>query len=281
MFGREKIQLKSTDQIIAMRAAGLVVARTHEYLRSVLAEGMTTGQVDDLAREFIAAQGARPSFSEVPGYRHTLCISVGSEVVHGIPGERVLRTGDIVSIDAGAIVDGWHGDAAVTSIIGGEAAVATETAGLVRDTRDSLTAGISAMRPGNRVGDIGAAVEHFLEHAGEKAGIEYGIVEEFEGHGIGREMHMSPGVPNYAVKPAGPKLAVGVTLAIEPMVTLGAAGTRTLDDEWTVVTSDGSLASHEEHTVAITPNGIWVLTALDGGEAILATVGAPFGPLGE
>lgn len=281
MFGREKIEVKTAREIVAMRAAGLVVARTHEHLARHIREGVTTSELDTIAREFIVAQGARPSFSEVPGYRHASCVSVGAEVVHGIPDEKVIGAGDVVSIDAGAIVSGWHGDAAVTSIVGGEASALPQVSALVRDTRDSLTAGIAAMRPGNRLGDIGAAIESFLDHAGERAGVRYGIVTEFEGHGIGRQMHMSPGVPNYAVRSRGPKLGVGMTLAIEPMVTLGTAKTRTLNDDWTVVTTDGSLASHEEHTVAITPDGIWVLTALDGGESLLRSVGAPFGPLGE
>lgn len=279
MFGRERLELKTTDEVVAMRRAGLVVARTLEHLRDVCREGMTTAQLDGIARERIEAQGARPSFPEVPGYRHTLCVSVGPAVVHGIPGEQVIAAGDIVSIDCGAILDGWHGDAAISILVGGPEAAGPEAAGLVSVTEGALSAGIAAMRTGNRVGDIGAAVEGHIEREGVRAGVTYGVVEQFEGHGIGREMHMEPGVPNVAVKRRGPKLGVGATLAIEPMVTLGSPETRELDDGWTAVTVDGSLAAHVEHTVAITPDGIWVLTALDGGERLLEEAGAPFGPL--
>lgn len=279
MFGRERLELKSTDEVVAMRRAGLVVARTLAHLREVCRAGMTTGDLDRIARDRIVGEGARPSFPEVPGYRHTLCVSVGPAVVHGIPGDRTIVEGDIVSIDCGAIVDGWHGDAAISILVGGVDAVDPRVAELAAVTEGSLTAGIGAMRPGNRVGDIGAAVEAHIEREGLRAGVEYGIVEQFEGHGIGREMHMDPGVPNVAVKKRGPKLAVGATLAIEPMVTLGSAMTYELEDGWTAVTVDGSPAAHVEHTVAITPDGIWVLTALDGGEALLGEIGAPYGPL--
>ncbi len=279
MFGRERLELKSTDEVVAMRRAGLVVARTLEYLREACREGVTTGDLDRMARQRIEAEGARPSFPEVPGYRHTLCVSVGPAVVHGIPGEQVLAAGDLVSIDCGAIVDGWHGDAAISVLVGGAEATGPEAAELVAVTERSLHAGIAAMRPGNRVGDIGAAVEERIDAEALRTGATYGIVDQYEGHGIGREMHMEPGVPNVAVKRRGPKLAVGATLAIEPMVTLGSAQTRELDDGWTVVTIDGSLAAHVEHTVAITPDGIWVLTAPDGGERLLTEMGAPYGPL--
>lgn len=279
MFGRERLELKTTDEVVAMRRAGLVVAHTLKYLREACREGMTTGELDRMARQRIEAEGARPSFPEVPGYRHTLCVSVGPAVVHGIPGEQVLAAGDLVSIDCGAIVDGWHGDAAISFLVGGAEAAEPGAAELISVTEQSLHAGIAAMRPGNRVGDIGAAVEGRIEEEALRTGATYGIVEQYEGHGIGREMHMEPGVPNVAVKRRGPKLAVGATLAIEPMVTLGTAQTRELDDGWTVVTLDGSPAAHVEHTVAITPDGIWVLTALDGGEGLLTEMGAPYGPL--
>lgn len=278
-FRRNRVERKSVEQLRAMRAAGLVVGRTLQHLRETVVPGMTTGQIDAIARETIEKQGARPSFPDVPGYRHTVCVSVGEEIVHGIPGDKVVREGDLVSIDCGAIVAGWHGDAAVSIFAGGEQAARPDEVQLVADTAGSLEAGIAAMRPGRRVGDIGAAVERYLIEAGGRAGVEYGIVDEYEGHGIGREMHMHPGVPNYATKKRGPKLTVGVTLAIEPMVTLGSAQTHTLEDEWTAVTVDGSTAAHVEHTAAITPDGVWVLTAVDGGESLLARAGAPFGPL--
>lgn len=279
MFGRERIEKKSPQQLLVMRQAGLVVARTLEMLENEVRPGVTTGHLDNLAREFILGQGARPSFPEVPGYHHTLCVSVGAEIVHGIPGERVLQEGDLVSIDCGAIVNGWHGDAAISIFAGGDSAADPAAVGLVHDTRSSLAAGVAKMRPRAHVGDVGGAIEAELGALGSRRGVEYGIVEEYEGHGIGREMHMSPGVPNYRPSRLGPKLDVGVTLAIEPMVTLGAPGNETLEDDWTVVTLDGSLAAHVEHTVAITSEGIWVLTALDGGEEMLGARGAPFGPL--
>ncbi|WP_341747046.1 type I methionyl aminopeptidase [Dermatophilus congolensis] len=280
MFGRERIEKKNPQQIIAMRKAGLVVGRTLEKLAEAVKPGVTTRELDDFAREYILSQNAVPSFPLVPGYRHTLCVSVGCEIVHGIPGDRVLQEGELVSIDCGAAVDGWHGDSAISIIVGGDDAAEPEVKNLLDDTSRSLWSGIAAMVPGNRVGDIGGAVEESLEKSAlhRKIG-EYGIVEDYEGHGIGREMHMSPGVPNFRPAKLGPKLTVGTTLAIEPMVTLGAPDNKVLDDDWTVVTIDGSIAAHVEHTVAITSEGIWVLTALDGGLEICAATGAQFGPL--
>lgn len=226
MFGRERLELE-IHRRGRRDASRRPRRRSHvEYLREACREGVTTGDLDRMARQRIEAEGARPSFPEVPGYRHTLCVSVGPAVVHGIPGEQVLAAGDLVSIDCGAIRDGWHGDAAISVLVGGAEATGPEAAELVVVTERSLHAGIAAMRPGNRVGDIGAAVEERIDAEALRTGATYDIVDQYEGHGIGREMHMEPGVPNVAVKRRGPKLAVGATLAIEPMVTLGSAQTR-------------------------------------------------------
>ncbi|WP_307781330.1 type I methionyl aminopeptidase [Agilicoccus flavus] len=274
IFGRPRLETKSDDELRAMRRAGLVVAQTLDLLAQSARPGLTTLDLDVLAREFITGHGARPSFPDVPGYRHTLCVSVDEQVVHGIPGERVLRAGDVVSIDCGASVDGWHGDAAITLVVDGQARTPQEAA-LVADTLASLWAGVSAFAVGGHVGDLGAAVEGHLEATGRG----YGVVDEYEGHGIGREMHMDPPVPNVRSSRRGPKVRSGATVAIEPMVTLGTPDTLVLDDDWTVVSADGTTAAHWEHTVAVTDAGLWVLTALDGGKAQLSAVGAPFAPL--
>jgi len=263
------IQIKSPDQIGAMRRAGVVVGETLELLRASARGGMTTGELDGIAEDHIRSQGATPSFLGYHGFPGTICTSVNDEVVHGIPGDRVLSDGDVVSIDCGAIVDGWHGDAAITVALG---AVPDEVVELMRVTEESLWRGIAAARLGGRVSDISHAVETHVRGAGD-----YGILEDYTGHGIGSEMHQPPNVPNYGRAGRGPKLVRGLALAVEPMITLGTKDTVLLDDEWTVVTADGSLAAHYEHTFTLTPDGAWVLTALDGGEALLAELGVPFG----
>ena len=275
MFTRDRLERKSLDQVRRMRAAGLVVGRCLEMLAEQVAAGMTTGQLDELAETFIRDNGGRPSFAEVPGYRHTLCTSVNEEIVHGIPGQRVLAEGDLLSIDCGAIVDGWHGDAAISLIVGGPQAGSAEDLALIEVTRESLWAGIGAMRVGRDLFEVGAAVERAIRAAGEVDGRQYGIVEDYVGHGIGREMHMDPNVPNYAVRGRGPTIRSAATVAIEPMVTLGEQDNRVLADEWTVVTVDGKRACHWEHTVACHDGGIWVLTALDGGAERLGAAYAP------
>lgn len=286
-FGRG-VETKSTDQLLAMRAAGLVVGETLAMLGERLTPGMTTGELDALATEHIRSRGMRPNFSEVPGYRHTLCVSVNEEIVHGIPGERVLREGDLVSIDAGCYLPddpsaersgGWHGDAARTFVVGGDAAARPEDLDLVAVTADSMWAGAAAMADGARLNDIGAAIEDLIEERADERDRTFGIIEEYVGHGIGRAMHMDPQVPNYRVRGKGPRLTPGVTLAIEPMVTLGSAANHVLGDDWTVVASDGSRAAHWENTVALTEHGVWVLTEVDGGRARLEALGVPFGGL--
>ena len=252
------IEIKTPEQIEFMRAAGLVVARTLRTLAEAVAPGVTTAELDALAEHEIRAAGATPSFKGYHGYPASICTSVNSEIVHGIPSQsRRLREGDIVSIDCGAIVDGWHGDAAVTVGVG---SISAEHAGLLQTCETALWRGLAQARAGHRLGDISHAVESSVRGAGS-----YGVVEEYTGHGIGTAMHMDPPVPNYGRAGRGPRLRPGMALAIEPMVMLGSEETVLLEDGWTVITADGSWAAHFEHTTAITPDGPWVLTAEDGG----------------
>ena len=251
MFGRERLETKTLDQVRAMRAPGLVVGECLHMLRGATQAGMTTLDLDRLAEQFIRDHGGRPSFAEVPGYRHTLCTSVNEEIVHGIPGPRRLAAGDIVSVDVGAILNGYHGDSAWTYGVG---QISEEAQRLLRDTEASLWLAIAAARTGNRLGAIGNAVERFATARG------YGIVRNYGGHGIGRQMHEEPHVPNHGAPDRGPMLRSGLTLAIEPMLTTGTDDTKELADGWTVVTADGSLAAHFEHTVVIGPEGGTILT---------------------
>ena len=253
---RDRIEIKSTDQLATMRAAGLVVARTLQRVADMTVPGVTTSEMDDCAAQSIRDEGATPSFLGYHGFPAHICVSVNDEVVHGIPGTRVITEGDVVSIDCGAIVDDWHGDAAITVLVGD---VAPDLRELSRVTEESLWAGLAAARPGSRLSDIGHAVESVIRARGDR----YGIVEEYVGHGIGSSMHMEPAVPNYGRPGKGPRLVPGMALAVEPMIILGDPTVQVLDDDWTVVASDGSHASHWEHTVAVTEDGPWVLTALD------------------
>lgn len=266
MFGRERIEYKTAEQVVAMRRAGLVVAAAHQAVRDVIAPGVTTADLDAVAERVIADAGATPSFLGYHGYPAVLCVSVNDEIVHGIPGPRVLRAGDVVSVDCGAIVDGWHGDAAFTVVLD-EADPADQA--LADATERAMWAAIAALAEGDRLGVVGDAVERTVE----EAAAPYGIVQEYVGHGIGTAMHQPPDVLNYRTHDRGPRLRPGMCVAIEPMLTRGSRTTRVLDDDWTVVTEDGQRAAHWEHTVALGPDGIWVLTAQDGGQAGLA----PFG----
>jgi methionyl aminopeptidase len=263
------VEIKTAQEIAMMRRAGLVVGRTLELLRAAVRPGVTTAELDAIAEDAIRTAGATPSFLGYQGFTASICASVNDEVVHGIPGPRELREGDLISIDCGAIVEGWHGDAAITVPVG---EVAPELLTLVADTEAAMWAGIAVARPGRRVGDISAAVEAHLRQAGR-----YGILEDYTGHGIGTEMHQPPDVPNLGRAGRGARLVEGIALAVEPMVTLGTHETVVLDDDWTVVTADGSWAAHSEHTFALTERGVWVLTALDGGEEALTALGVPFG----
>ena len=279
MFGRSRIDTKTPDQILRMRKAGLVVGQTLQLMAQTVRPGMTTKQLDELAEEHIRGCGATPSFLGYHGFTGSLCTSVNDEVVHGIPGARVLAEGDLISIDCGAIVDGWHGDAAISVIVGGREAGRPEDLALIDATEDSMWAGIAALTVGESLYAVGARVEDSIVASGERDGHDYGIVEDYVGHGIGTEMHMDPQVPNYRVRDRGPTVRSGTTVAIEPMVTLGAEENRILGDDWTVVTTDGSRAAHWENTVAVTEAGLWVLTALDGGKQRLEAAGVPYAPL--
>jgi len=279
VFGRSRLDVKTPDQIRKMRVAGVVVGQTLELLRGQANAGMTTGDLDKTAEDFIRSKGATPSFLGYHGFTGSLCVSVNDEVVHGIPGPRVLRAGDLVSIDCGAIVDGWHGDAAISLIVGGREAGSVRDLALIDATAASMWAGITALTVGSPLFDVGAAVEDCIVDAARANGVTYGIVEDYVGHGIGTEMHQDPQVPNYRVRDRGPIVRSGVTVAIEPMVTLGSAETDVLDDDWTVVTQDGSRAAHWENSVAVTDAGLWVLTALDGGQERLEALGAAYAPL--
>jgi methionyl aminopeptidase len=269
MFGDRGIEIKSPAQIEKMREAGLVVARTLERVRDCVRPGVTTIELDRVAEESIRSSGAVPSFKGYHGFPGSICTSVNDEVVHGIPGTRVIRDGDVVSIDCGAIVDGWHGDAAVTVVVGPPEPLAAE---LLRVTEEAMWRGIAAAALGGRVGDISHAVESYVRGQGD-----YGVVEDYVGHGIGSAMHQPPNVPNVGRPGRGAKLVRGLALAVEPMIVLGDPDTHVLDDDWTVVTDDTTLAAHFENTFTLTPTGTWVLTEPDGGRARLAELGVPFG----
>ena len=267
MLPRRGIELKSPEQIAVMRQAGLVVGGCLDMLRRRIAPGMTTGELDRVAEEYIRSHRAVPSFLGYHGFPGSLCVSVNDEVVHGIPGDRVIAEGDVVSVDCGAIVDGWHGDAAVTVAVG---EVPDEVRELLAVTEAAMWRGIAAATVGGRVTDISHAVEAQVRRSGE-----FGIVEDYVGHGIGSAMHQPPSVPNLGRPGKGPRLVAGMALAVEPMVVLGDQSTHLLDDDWTVVTDDGSIAAHFENTFALTPRGPWVLTELDGGRDRLAGLGVP------
>jgi methionyl aminopeptidase len=244
---------RSADDLAKMRRAGRVVAEMHARIREAIRPGVTTAELDRVGRDVIERRGARSNFL---GYGHppfpgVICASPNDVIVHGIPGPYRLEEGDLISIDCGAIVDGWHGDAAFTAGVG---AISADAQRLIEATEASLDAGIAAMQPGGRLSDIGAAVQAVAEGAG------FEVVKEYTGHGIGLAMHEEPDVPNWGRPGRGRKLAPGQTYAVEPMVCAGSARTRLLDDHWTVVTADGSLAAHTEHTIAITDHGPEVLT---------------------
>jgi methionyl aminopeptidase len=244
---------RSKSDLAKMRKAGRVVAEMHHRIRSAIRPGVTTAELDRIGREVIEQRGARSNFL---GYSHppfpgVICASPNDVIVHGIPGPYRLEEGDLISIDCGAIVDGWHGDAAFTAGVG---EIAPEAQRLIDVTEASLAAGIAVMRPGRRLSDIGAAVQRVAEAAG------CSVVREYTGHGIGMAMHEQPDVPNWGEPGHGRRLGPGQTYAVEPMVCLGSARTKLLEDQWTVVTADGSLAAHTEHTIAITEDGPEILT---------------------
>jgi methionyl aminopeptidase len=248
---------KSPDEIAKMREAGRIVAGTIESVVAAAAPGRTTADLDRVAEHFIRARNAVPSFKGYRGFPRTICASLNHEIVHGIPSKRrKLEAGDLLSLDFGAIWEGFHADAAVTVFVGGSPRK-PEAEKLVRVTKDALEAGIQAIRPGARLSDIGAAIQHVAEGAG------FSLVREYGGHGIGRSLHEDPFIQNYGPPGRGPELRPGLVVAVEPMVNLGGPETRLLGDDWTVVTADGSLSAHFEHTIAVTEDGHQVLTVRD------------------
>ncbi|HEY9294420.1 MAG TPA: type I methionyl aminopeptidase [Microlunatus sp.] len=283
-FRRSRPEIKSVDELRLMRRAGLVVARALEAVGAAVCPGISTAELDAIAAEVIKSAGALPSFlgygatKDRPGFTGVCCLSVNEEIVHGIPGDRRLVDGDLISIDCGAIVDGWHGDAAITVGVG---TVNGDQRRLSEATRSAMWHGIVAARLGGRVTDISAAIEARVDQLEVDHDRRYGIVEEFVGHGIGSAMHQEPDVPNAGRAGRGPVIIPGLALAIEPMLTLGEPDNHLLDDGWTAITDDRSPAAHTEHTITVTEQGIWVLTAEDGGESELAALGAPFGPLAD
>jgi methionyl aminopeptidase len=269
MLRERGIEIKSPPQIHRMRSAGLVVADTLELLRSSVRAGVTTKELDRIAEDHIRSAGAVPSFLGYHGFPASICTSVNEQIVHGIPGDLTLRDGVVVAIDCGAIVKGWHGDAAITVAVGD---IPASVAAMVNICEESLWRGFAAARLGGRLTDISHAVESYIRSQGP-----YGVVEDYVGHGIGSAMHQPPNVPNYGRPGKGPRLVRGMALAVEPMVTLGNKETAVLDDDWTVVTADGSWSAHFEHSFTLTETGAWVLTASDGGQAKLAELGVPYG----
>lgn len=284
MFGREKIELKTPDQVLLMRRAGLVVADALAAARAAAVPGATTADLDEVAAAVIADAGALPSFLGYYDYPATICVSVNDEVVHGIPSGRVLQPGDVVSIDCGAIVEGWHGDSALTLVLPEADPADVALADL---TERAMWDGIAALAGegggiADRLAVVGDAVEDAVAaaDAAVNGGVPFGIVQDYVGHGIGSAMHQPPDVLNYRARDRGPKLRPGMCLAVEPMITRGGHATEVLDDDWTVVTADGARAAHWEHSVALHEGGIWVLTAVDGGAAELAARGVAVAPLG-
>lgn len=272
------VEIKTPEQIAKMREAGLVTADALRACREAAVPGVTTGELDAIAKKVIEGHGATSNFLGYHGFTGVICASVNDEVVHGIPGGRVLASGDLLSIDCGAIVDGWHGDSAITVLVG--EGHAPEVHALNRVTEDSMWAGIAAMKKGGRLSDVSRAVESYIRRQPLPPRGKYGIVEDYGGHGIGSAMHMDPHLLNYVDRRRGrgAKLVPGLCLAIEPMVSLGTPRTHVLADEWTVKTDDGTWASHWEHSVAITEQGPLVLTAVDGGRARLAELGITAAP---
>ncbi len=252
---RNGITVKSSTELDRMREAGRITGEALAVLRASIAEGMTTRELDEIAEREIRARGGVPAFKGYRGFPATLCVSVNEEIVHGIPGGRVIQDGDVVGLDLGAIVDGLYGDSAVTVAVGG---TDEGTEKQMETGRAALFAGISQARAGNRIGDVSYAVEQEVLCRGG-----YGIVREYVGHGIGRKLHEEPSVPNFGPSGRGPLLRPGMAIAIEPMINFGGDGTRVLDDDWTVVTADGTVSVHFEHTVIITENEPIITTKID------------------
>jgi methionyl aminopeptidase len=275
-----EIQVKTAQQVAAMRAAGLVVARALTAAAGAVGPGVSTADLDSVAEQEIRSAGAVPSFKGYHDFPATICTSINDEIVHGIPSaERRLRAGDVLSIDCGAIVEGWHADAALTVGVG---TISDELRRLIDACEQALWRGLAQARAGARLSDISHAVERSARASAKSSpGGSYGIVEDYVGHGIGSEMHMDPPVPNHGKPGRGPELTEGMALAVEPLLVLGGPDTVLLDDGWTVVSADGTWSAHFEHTVAITAEGPWVLTAPDGGRDWFSRLAEPAsGPAG-
>ena len=283
-MSRHGFEIKTNEQIVLMREAGLITAAALRDVRKAIRPGVTTLELDAIAEAAILKRGAHSNFQLVDGYFHTICASVNDEIVHGIPGGRVLKAGDIVSIDCGAEKGEWNGDSAITVIVpatDGSTPSSTDidpTTLAVRQllsdvTEQSLWVGIAALAKAEHLHEVGAAIEDFVVEQSELHKQRFGILDQYVGHGIGRSMHEDPPVYNFAVRDKGPKVVPGLCVAIEPMITAGSNKTKVLKDGWTVSSKDGSEASHWEHTVAVHEKGLWVLTAEDGGAEKLK----PFG----
>lgn len=250
------VEVKGPSEVASMRKAGAIVADILVQLSSVIAPGITTGDIDRIAREELKKRGAKPAFLNYHGYPAVICVSVNHEVVHGIPdSKRALKDGDIVGLDFGAVIDGWFGDSAVSVGVG---RISPEAERLLRVTRESLEHGIAAVKAGARLGDIGAAVQAHAEAAG------FSVVRDFVGHGIGRALHEDPAIPNFGRAGTGARLKAGMTIAIEPMINAGSFDVETLSDGWTAVTKDRKLSAHFEHTVLVTETGYDILTLPTG-----------------
>ena len=245
------ITIKNSRELALMREACIVSARALKLAGEAIEPGVTTAEIDTLVRKYIESQGAKPSFLGYGGFPGSACVSINETVIHGIPGKRVIQAGDIVSVDVGAYLNGYHGDNAATFAAGD---VSKEAQALMDTTRESLFEGIRAAQAGNRIGDIGAAVQRYVEVRG------YSVVRQFVGHGVGTDLHEDPSVPNFGTPGRGPRLLPGMTIAIEPMINAGVPDVDILGDGWTTVTKDGKLSAHFEHTVAITPDGPVILT---------------------
>lgn len=252
------ISIKSDREIELLAIAGNVVYQTHCYLQPFVKAGITTKELDKLAENFIRSKNCTPSFKGYEGFPNTLCTSINSEVVHGIPGNRKLKNGDIITIDIGACFKGYHGDSAWTYAVG---EISSDAKYIMEHTKNALFVGLSEIKPGSHIGDIGAAIEEYAhEH-------NLGVVEELVGHGVGRSVHEEPDVPNYGTRGTGPILKEGMVIAVEPMLTLGSPEIVILDNDWTIETEDYSLSAHFEHTVVVTKDGYRILTGkLKGGE---------------
>lgn len=245
------ITIKSKREVELLKIAGNIVYQTHQYLKPYIKEGITTKELDKLAEDFIRSKDATPSFKGYEGFPSTLCTSVNSEVVHGFPSDRKLKNGDIISIDIGACYKGYHGDSAWTYTVG---EVDEKTRKLLEDTKKSLFVGLEQVKPGNKIGDIGYAIEQYAhKHS-------LGVVRELCGHGVGTSVHEDPEVPNYGIPNTGPRLKEGMVIAVEPMLTMGSPRIYVHDNDWTIDTQDGSLSAHFEHTVVVTKDGYQILT---------------------